>query len=100
MSKDNRKHGPIDQRKYRKIACKIKWIDREYHVQDKDDVTDKEVKIYCDTNQSPELTFCGPHPRPHGKRGLSKHYHLLFEPKIDNGVCAIHRIPWDCVVCT
>ena len=41
------------------MVNKIKWIDREYHVQDNADVAHKEVKMYCDTNQFPELPFCG-----------------------------------------
>ena len=32
LSKGHRKHGVIDQGKYRKIASKRKWTDREYHV--------------------------------------------------------------------
>ena len=77
-----------------------KWIDRHYHVQDNDDVSHKDVKIYCKTNQFPELPFCGPHSKPHGVRGLSKHYHMHFDPKIGNGVCTILRIPCPCVACT
>ena len=32
LSKEHRKHGVIDQGKYRKIASKRKYTDREYHV--------------------------------------------------------------------
>ena len=53
----------------RKKYRKIKWTDREYHVQDNDDVPHKYVKNYCDTNQFPTLPFCGSHPKPHGARG-------------------------------
>ena len=28
------------------------------------------------------MPFCGPHPNPHGARGLSKHYHLHFDQKM------------------
>ena len=56
--------------------------------------------MYCNTNQFPALTFCGPHSKPHGARRLSKHYHLLFDTKLGNGVCAICRIPCCFVVCT
>ena len=52
--------------------------------------------MYCDTNQP---FFC-PHPKPHGARGLSKHYHLRFDPKLGHGICAICRIPCACVGCT
>ena len=72
-------------------------IDREYHVQDNDDVAHKYVRIYCDTNQFPALPFCGSHPKPHGETCLSKNYHLQFYPKLGHGICAIHRIPCDCV---
>ena len=48
----------------------------------------------------PELTFCGPHPKPHGERGLSKHYHLHFYPKLGHVICAIQRMKCACVACT
>ena len=53
MSKEHRKHGFIDQVKYRKITSKRKWIYREYHVHDNADVSQKYVKMYFDTNQLP-----------------------------------------------
>ena len=46
MSKDDHKHGVIDQRENRKRASKRKLIDREYHVQYNDDVSHKDVKIF------------------------------------------------------
>ena len=100
MSKYHWKHGVVNQVKYRKRASKRKWTDREYHVQDNSDVAHKYVKMYCDTNQLPELPFCGSLPKPHGSRGLSKHDHLRFHPKLGHGICAILRIPCACVVCT
>ena len=100
LSKEHRKHGVIDQWKYRKISSKIKWTDREYHVQDNADVSHKNVKIYCDTNHLPELPCCGPHTKPHGARGLSNHYHLSFDTKLGHGIFEIRRIPCDCVGCT
>ena len=42
---------------------KREWIDREYHVKDNDAVAHKYVKMYCNTNQFPELSFFGPHCR-------------------------------------
>ena len=59
----------------------------------------KYVKIYCNTNQFPELSFSGPHSKNHGARGLSKNYHLIFDPKLGMCICAIHRIPCACVAC-
>ena len=56
--------------------------------------------MYCNTNQFPAILFCGPHSKPHGARGLGKHYNLHFDPKLGMGVCEIHRIPCACVVCT
>ena len=99
-SKEHRKHGVSDQGKYRRISSKRKWTDREYHVKDNDDVAQKYVKVYCDTNQFPELPFYGSHPKPHGERGLSKHYCLRFDPKLGHGICAICRIPCACVAFT
>ena len=76
-----------------------KWTEREYHVQDNADVEQKDVKMYCNTNQFPTLPFCGPHYKPHGARELSKNYHLIFDPKLGMDICAIHRTPCACVAC-
>ena len=70
LSKDDRKHGVVDQGKDRKRASKIKCTYREYHVQDNADVAQKYVNIYCDTNQFPALPFCGSHPKPHGSKRI------------------------------
>ena len=58
------------------------------------------MKIYCDTNQLPALPLHGSHPKPHGARGLVKHYHLRFDPKLGHFIYAIIRIPCACVGCT
>ena len=62
-----------------------KFTYRQYHVQDNSDVELKDVRMYCNTNQFPELSFSGPHYKPHGTGGLSKHYHFRFDPKLGNG---------------
>ena len=77
-----------------------KWTERKYHVQDNASVELIDVKIYCNKNQFPSLPFCGPHSKPNGARGLSKHYPLYFYPKLGMGVCAIRRVPCACVACT
>ena len=100
MCKEHQKHGFVDQVKYRKISSKIKFTDKEYHVQDNYDVSHKDVKIYCDTNKLPQLPFCGPHANPRVSRGFSKHYHLRFDTKIVHGICVIFRIPCACIACT
>ena len=56
--------------------------------------------MYSDTNQFPALPFCGPHPKPRGARGLSKHYNLRFDPELGHGICEIRRIPCACFACT
>ena len=58
------------------------------------------MQIYFDTNQLPALTFCGPQPKPNDAMGLSKHYHLSFDPKLGHVICEICRISCDCVACT
>ena len=77
----------------------IKWIDREYHVQDNADVEHKYMKMYCKKSQLPELSFCCPHSKPHVTRGLDKHSCLRFDPELGMGLCAIRRIPCACVAC-
>ena len=56
--------------------------------------------MYCKTNKFLALPFYGTHSKPHGERGLSKNYHLRFDPKIGNGVYTILCIPCACVACT
>ena len=73
-------------------------MDRQrYYFQDNADVAHKYADMYCDTNQLLELPLCCPHRKPHGARGLSKHYHLRFDPKLGHGICAIRRTPCACV---
>ena len=74
--------------------------EREHYVHDDADVSHKDVKMYCDTNQLPALPFGGPYPNPHGARELSKSYHLSFDPKLGHGICVFIRIPCACVACT
>ena len=100
LKKEHHKNGVIDQGKYKKLFMERKWTYRRYHVQDNADFAHQDVSIYCNTNQLPAVTFCGPHSKPHGARGLSKHYHFRFDPKLGNGICGICRIPYACVACT
>ena len=46
------------------------------------------------------IPFCGPYSKPRGARGLGKHYHFRFDPKLALGSCEIGRIPWARVACT
>ena len=82
------------------IPARTKYGPREYYVQDNADVSHKDVRMYCNTNQFPALSFCVSHSKPHGTRGLSKHYHLRFYPNLGNGISEIRRIPCVCVTCT
>ena len=50
-------------------------------------------------NQFSGLSFFDTHSKPHGARGLSKHYHFSFDTKLGMGICAIHRIQCDFVAC-
>ena len=56
--------------------------------------------MFCNTNQFPSLPFCGPYTKPHGVRGLSKHYHVWFDITLGHGICAILHILCACVECT
>ena len=73
---------------------------RQYHVCNNADVARKDVRMYCNNNQFTVLPFCGTYSKPHGTVSLSKHYHLRFNPKLGNGVCALLRIPCACVAWT
>ena len=56
--------------------------------------------MYFNRNQFPVLPFCGPHSKPHGSKGLSKHYHLRFDTELGMGICEILRITCSFVACT
>ena len=61
LTKNHHKNGVIDHGKPEKRFMERKWTDIKYHVQDNSDVEQKDVKIYCNTNQFPEFEFYGPH---------------------------------------
>ena len=44
--------------------------------------------------------FVGTYLKSHWLQDLSKHYHLLLEPKLGYGKCEIQCIPCACVECT
>ena len=76
LSDPKRAHGLIYHRKDRKLYIKLKWTDREYHVQDRKYLQQKSVKMACASTKFQALSFCGSHEKPHGVRGLSKNYNL------------------------
>ena len=100
LTKKHRKNVLFDKVKNNKRFREIKCTDRHYRVQDNADASYQYVRMYCNTNQFSALHFCGPHSKPHGEKGLSKHYHLRFDPKLGNGDFAIRLIPCACVACT
>ena len=59
----------------------------------------KPINISCASTQCHALLFSSPYTEPHGVRGLSKHYHLRLEPRLDNGKCALRRITCTCIAC-
>ena len=73
----------IDQGKCRKREIIRKCTEQEYHVQDDDDETHKNVKMFCDTTQFPSFLCCVPHKNLHGVRGLRNNYHMKLID--DNG---------------
>ena len=93
-------HILIDCRKYMKQDSKCKHKKREYHIQDRKYIQHKCKKNLCSSMQFHELLFCGPHAKPHGVRGLSKHDHLLLDPKLGNGKFVVIHIPCACICCT
>ena len=60
----------------------------------------KILSFFCNTNQFPSFPLCGTHKKPHGVRGLTNNYHIIFDPKLGNGICSIHHIPYSCAECT
>ena len=56
--------------------------------------------MFCNTNQFLPFPFFGPHTKPHGFGGLSKHHHMRFDSKIGHGIYEILSILCDCAECT
>ena len=80
------KHGVIYQGKYQKQAIKINWKEIEYHVQNGADVAHKDVKCFAIKTSFRKFPFCGLYTKPHGVRGLSKYYYMMFDPKLVHGI--------------
>ena len=62
-----------------------------------EDVEHQYVKIYYNTNQYPEFTFCGPSKISHSVRRLSNHYKICFDPKLGHGTCEMIHITCACI---
>ena len=65
-----------------------------------EDIVHKDVEIFCNINTFPALENSGPHRKPHVVRGLGKHYHMRFDPKLVHSTCALRWIPCDFIQCT
>ena len=63
-------------------------------------VKNQDVKMYSATKYFPELDFLGTHNKPHGVRGLCKHYHIRFYTKLGHVTCAIRLITFFCTFST
>ena len=61
------------------------WKNRDYHVQNNEDVEHQDVKMYCTTNQFPELKFSFTHKKSHGSRRLVNRCNMRFYPKLGHG---------------
>ena len=57
LTKEHCKNGVFDQGKNNKRSMERKWTDRQYHVQDNCDVAHQYVRMYCNTNKFPEISF-------------------------------------------
>ena len=99
LSKESHKHGIIDHERHKKCQEK-KWTNREYHVQHNKCVEHQDVRMCCPAKQFPSLKFLGPQNKPHGLRGLGKHYNTRFDTKLVHGTYAIRRVPCAYTFCT
>ena len=63
------------------------------------DVTHKYVDMLCNKTQFPSLQLFCPHTKPHGVRGLGKHYHMRFDPNLGHVTFTIRQISCAYDVC-
>ena len=66
LSNKSLKHSIIDNVTQKKGSSKQNCTNREYYVQHMKYFKHKYVKMYCATNNFPELQFLGPHKKPYG----------------------------------
>ena len=91
----SRKHGIIDNGKHKNV--KKKRVDKqEYHVKQNKYFDNQDMKMYCATNQFPELNFLGPHNKPNSVCGLGNNIHMSFDPKLGHVTYAIRCISCAC----
>ena len=64
------------------MESKQKWAEREYNIQEDNDLTPEGVKIFCDTTQFPLFPFCGSDTIPHAVRGLIRHHDIRLYSKL------------------
>ena len=88
-------NGSIDQGRSRKRSMKRKWTERNYHVQDNASVELKDVKIYCNTNQSQHYPSVVHIPNFMVQRGLAS---IIICYLIQNSV-KIYNFPYTMCVC-
>ena len=100
MSKDDLKHGFIDQGKYKERSSKIKWTYREYHFRVMLMFHTKTWKYIVIPTNYLHYRFVIHIQSLMDQGGVGKHYHLRFDTNLGHGICVICRIPCACVVCT
>ena len=89
LSDPSRKNGVIDKGKYRKLFSQQNCNEHKHHFQDRNYFTHTTIENHCVTTQFPEFPFCGPHVKPHGVQGLSKHW-VFFKPKMGHELLVNH----------
>ena len=55
--------------------------------------------MFCDATQFLSFKYVSPYTKPNVVRGLSKHYHMLLDPKLWQVICSIRQITCACFEC-
>ena len=99
LSNAEHKHGVIDQVRYKKEQ--LNESGKKWNIMFRRMPMLRTNTWRCFyTNQFSSLPFCGPHTKPHGVRGLSKHYHMIFDKKLGHEIWAIILLPCAYAKCT
>ena len=94
----SRVHG-VKDRKSQKRQANSYFLCQNYLIQNKNDATLTAINMTWNNSLFPKLPESGNSAPIRGKCGVMTHYHYRLDPKLGEGVCAIHCIPCACAAC-
>ena len=86
-------------KKHSKCQSEAKFQSTHYHLQKKEDVQHKDVKMAWNNMLFPSLNIAENRKKIHGSTGIMSRYHFRVDPDLGQGKCTLRRIPCACINC-